>query len=532
MKGIIRSFLLTPPEKSSLLNIPRGEVVVKMQGITKRFPGVTANDHVDFELRAGEIHALLGENGAGKTTLMNILYGLYRPDEGEIYVGNRRVKIGSPKDAIKLGIAMVHQHFKLIESLTVAENIALCIEEYKFFSHIQDVKKNIGELSEKYGLRIDPDARVWQLSAGEKQRVEILKALIRRAKILILDEPTSVLTPPEKRELFKILRRMAEEGCGIVFITHKLHEVMEVSDRVTVLRKGRVVATLQTSETNPKQLAKLMLGKEIPLRPITHTASLTYKEAPILEVRNLYVLNDRGSLAVKGVSFEVFAGEIFGIAGVSGNGQRELIEAITGLRKVKLGNIILMGEEVTNRTPKDIIERGVAFIPEDRLNMGIAQDLSISENLILKKYRYTPFSGHLFLNLDHINKWVDKLIKEYNIITPSSRLPAGVLSGGNIQRLILARELSGNPKLIVASNPTRGLDVAATNFVRSLLIEQKKRGVAVLLVSEDLEELLMLADRIAVIFEGKFMGVLPTSKADVNRIGLMMAGIEMAKVRS
>lgn len=526
MKSIIRNFLPTSHKGNSIKHIRKGVVIVNMKGITKHFPGVIANDHVDFELRAGEVHALLGENGAGKTTLMNILYGLYRPDEGEIYVMNRKVKIRSPKDAIRLGIAMVPQHFKLIESLTVAENIVLSMEKYRFFSHIQDIKRNIEKLSERYGLKVDPDAQVWQLSAGEKQRVEILKALIRNARILILDEPTSVLTPLEKHELFKIIRKMADEGCGIVFITHKLHEVMEVSDRVTVLRKGRRVATLQTSKTNPRQLARLMLGKEVALQLTKRTAKPVSNKTPILEVHNLHVFDDRGTLAVKGVSFKVYAGEIFGIAGVSGNGQRELVEAIMGLRKVEKGNIILMGEDVTNKNPIHLIERGVAFIPEDRLGMGISQDLTILENLILKRYRYTPFSGRIFLNLDYINRWVNKLITEYSIVTPSSRLPAGILSGGNIQRLILARELSSNPKLIVASNPTRGLDVAAINFVRSLFIEQKKKDVAILLVSEDLEELLMLTDRIAVMFEGSFMGILPTSKTNIDEVGLMMAGIK------
>ena len=498
------------------------EPLVRMIGITKRFPGVIANDKVDFELMPGEVHALLGENGAGKTTLMNILYGLYRPDEGQIFIDGREVEIRSPRDAMRLGIGMVHQHFKLVSTLTVAENIALSLEGTGLILPARRVRARILEVAQHYGLEVDPDARIWQLSVGERQRVEILKLLIRNAKVLILDEPTTVLAPGEREELFKVLRKLAYEGRGIVFITHKLEEVFRVADRVTVLRKGRVVASgLPVRSTTPSELAKLMIGRELKPRLVKKPARLG---EPVLEVEDLSVLDDKGLLAVRGVSFNVRRGEILGIAGVAGNGQRELVEAIIGLRKPRSGRIRIDGHDVTGKAPADVLKLGVAYIPEDRARYGIVPDLSVAENLILKLYKVPPFKRGFFLDEEYILSWSRKVVSDFGIVTPNVRAPAGSLSGGNIQRLILARELSTRPKLIVASHPTFGLDVAATEQIRSLLIEQRERGAGVLLVSEDLSEIMELSDRIAVMHEGQIVGLLSPSEADVEKIGLMMSG--------
>ncbi len=505
------------------------QIAILMKGITKRFPGVVANDHINFEVRIGEIHALLGENGAGKTTLMNILYGLYQPDEGEIYVWGKKVKIRSPRDALKLGIGMVHQHFKLVDSLTVAENITLGLKNVRIILPLSKVKHLIRNFSTKFGLKVDPDARVWQLSAGERQRVEILKALIHGARILILDEPTTVLTPIERNELFKILRRMKNEGCSIIFITHKLEEVFLISDRVTILRHGKVVTTLDTKNTTPEELSKLMIGRELIVENINKKIYPKYNfkdKKPILKVDDLYVLNDKGALAVRGVSFSIYPGEIFGIAGISGNGQRELIEAIVGLRKVKQGHIYIMNKEVTNSSPGKILRKGIAYIPEDRINVGIIPDMSIKENLLLKNYWKYPFSGKIFINMSYVDEWSKKLINEYGIVAPSNETPAKLLSGGNIQRVILARELSSNPHLIIAVHPTYGLDIAATQYVHSLLIEQKKHGSSILLVSEDPEEILKLCDYIAVMFEGHFINVMSAEDTTLEDIYLMMSGVK------
>ena len=499
-----------------------GGLLVRMEGITKRFPGVVANYKVDFELREGEIHALLGENGAGKTTLMNILYGLYKPDEGRIFVRGHEVRIRGPRDAMKLGIGMVHQHFKLVPTLTVAENVALGLEETGFFLPTKKIEKAIEEAARRYGLDIDPDAKIWQLSVGERQRVEILKALMRDARVLILDEPTTVLTPGEKEELFRILRKLADEGRGIVFITHKLDEVFRIADRVTVLRKGRVVASgVPTSKTTPRELAKLMVGREV-----GYKLAKRPKEPGevVLKVEDLFAMDDRGTMVVKGVSFEVRRGEVFGIAGVAGNGQKELVEAIVGLRKPEKGRVVIDSHDVTGRSPAEVLGLGVAFIPEDRARYGIVPDLSVAENLVLKAYRYPPFSKGMFLDVDYIRKWSEELVAEYRITTPSIDTPAGSLSGGNIQRLILARELSTTPRLIIASHPTYGLDVAATEQVRALLLKHRDEGAGVLLISEDLDELLELSDRIAVMRDGRIVGIMDASEADVEEIGVLMSG--------
>jgi len=494
---------------------------VRMVNIVKRFPGVLANDHVNFEAMPGEIHALLGENGAGKTTLMNILYGIYRPDEGEIYIQGRRAHIRSPKDSISLGIGMVHQHFHLIPTHTVAENIILGMPG-SFFFPLERVRDEIEQLSERYGLYVEPDAYVWQLSAGEQQRVEIIKALYRNAQVLILDEPTTMLTPGEVRELFQVLKRMTEEGKTVIFITHKLEEVMEISDRVTVLRRGRVVGTMDTADTNPAELARMMVGEqewgEIKLPP-------REKGSVVLEVRDLQAYNDKGVLALRGISFTIREGEILGIAGVAGNGQRELVEVITGLRRATAGQVFLDGRDITNLSAGEIAEMGVAHVPEERIRMGLAPNMSVLDNLILKHHRREPFCKNLILDYRYAEQFAEEKIREFEIVTPSKHTPAKLLSGGNIQRLILARETAGTPRLIVAAHPTYGLDVRATDYIRRQLIEQRNRGVAILLISEDLEEVMCMSDRIAVMFNGEIMGIMDAHEADINTIGLMMAGV-------
>lgn len=507
-----------------------GDTVVSMRNITKQFPGVLANDHINFEVKAGEVHALLGENGAGKTTLMNILYGLYHPDEGEIYIKGEKVEIKSPSVAIELGIGMVHQHFMLVDVFSVVENIVLGLKELGLIIPVEEIAKKLEKYSEQYGLKIDPNAKIWQLSAGEKQRVEIVKALYRGADILILDEPTSVLAQSEITPFFEMLRKMVAEGKSIVFITHKLEEVMAVSDRVTVLRKGRVVGTLNTSETNERELARMMVGRDVIFRLEKKPVK---KGKLVLDVVNLKALNDKGIEALKGISFKVYEGEIFGIAGVAGNGQKELVEVITGLRRATSGKVYIMGEDLTNKSPRAILKKNVAHIPEERIEMGIVPNMNVSENLILKYYSDPPFAKEAYieslrivLNEEEIEKFSNKLVKEYDIMTPSIKTPAKLLSGGNIQKLILARELSSKPSLIIAAHPTYGLDVGATEYIRKLLLKEREKGAAILLVSEDLEEIMSLSDKIAVIFDGELVGIVDANDANLEDIGLMMAGVK------
>lgn len=492
--------------------------IVEMKRITKRFPGVVANDHVDFDLKSGEIHALLGENGAGKTTLMNILYGLYRPDEGKIFVRGEEVKIRSPKDAMELGIARVPQFPETVDNLSVAENLSLLLPGKILRKN--KVKSIIEEFTERYGLELDVDAMGYELSMGEKQRLELIKALCRGGEILILDEPTTVLTPSEVESLFQVLKRMKDEGKSIIFVSHKLEEVFAIADRITVLRRGRKIATVPATGITKLELAKMMVG-----RPVT----FELKKEPIafgeevLKVNNLHVLDDRGLLAVKGVSFSIKAGEIFGVAGVAGNGQRELVEAITGLRKVENGEVEILGKNVTNKSSAEIIRLGVAHIPDDR-RVGVVLTLSVMDNLMLKIY--TNFSKNGILDLKSARELAEKLVEKYKIVTPSVNVPAQQLSGGNIARLILARETSGECKLLIAFHPTFGLDVAATEEIRKLLFELRRKGVAILLVSEDLEEIMQLSDRIAVVYKGTFMGIVDAEKAKVEEIGLMMGGVK------
>ncbi len=498
--------------------------LVKMQGITKRFPGVLANDNIDLEVRAGQVHALLGENGAGKTTLMNILSGLYRADAGEIYIRGQRVHLQSPRDAIDLGIGMVHQHFMLVEPQTVAENVILGLKTPRFFLDMARIEREIAGFSKQYGLQVDPRARIWQLSVGEQQRVEILKMLYRGVDLLIMDEPTAVLTPQEVDELFVTLRRMADEGKAVIFISHKLDEVMAISDQVTVLRSGKVVATVDTSQTTKEELARMMVGREVLFR--VEKKPVEPGEV-VLEVHNLQTLNDKGLPALKGVSFTIRQGEILGIAGVAGNGQRELAEVVTGLRKATNGRVLIAGCELTNCSPRRVIRERVSHVPEDRLGMGLVPNLAVSDNVILKSYRDPPLARGPFLDRRSIRRFAARLIKAFNIITPSQETPVKLLSGGNLQRTILAREISIGPRLMVAVHPTRGLDVGATESVRNLLLKQREDGAAILLISEDLDELLTLSDRIAVMYEGRIMGIVDVEEADVGEIGLMMAGTEV-----
>lgn len=496
--------------------------IVRMEQIVKRFPGVLALDHVNFELRRGEVQALLGENGAGKTTLMNVLYGIHRPDAGTIYVNGKEVSIRSPKDAIDLGIGMVHQNFKLVETHTVCENVLLGLEHLPMILKLKSAERDIERLSRQYDLPIDPRAKIWQLSMGERQRVEILKILYRGANILVLDEPTSVLTPIESRHLFDFLRKMASEGKSVIFITHKLEEVKAVSDRVTVVRAGRPVGTVATSSANKSELATMMVGRQV---LFTYQKAGSPRSIPILEARNLHVLNDKGLPALRGVSLTVNAGEILGIAGVAGNGQKELAEAIAGLREIEAGEVAIDGRTTTGCSARYMIEQGVAYVPEDRIKVGAPQTLTVAENLVLRTYRYRPFSRGLLLDRNEIGANAEKLIPEFNIITPRRDAITRTLSGGNLQKLILARELSGKPKLIVALYPTRGVDVGATEYVRGLLLKQRERGAGILLISEDLDEILGLSDRIAVLYEGQIMGIIPAESANVDEIGLMMGGV-------
>lgn len=495
--------------------------VLRMVGITKRFPGVLANDHVDLELYEGEVLALLGENGAGKSTLMNVLCGLYRPDEGDIYLDGQSVNIQSPSDAYDLGIGMVHQNFMLVETMTVAENVVLGLQGLPFQPDLKEVSRRLEELGARYGLEVDPDAYIWQLSVGEQQRVEILKLLYRDVDILILDEPTAVLTPQEVDDLVEVLRRVVDEGKAAVFITHKLREVMMFSDRVTVLRDGNVIATLDTSQTTPDELARLMVGREVLFRLEKTTCK---PGEPMLELENVRALNDKDLPALRGLSMQLCAGEIVGIAGVAGNGQRELAEVITGLRPVTGGEIKVRGDILTHCSPLRMIQAGVSHIPEDRVGMGLVGDMSVAENLALKGYRTPKLSRGPVILPDAIRNFARRMIEDFNIVTPTAETTVKFLSGGNLQKTILARELTACGGVLVAVHPTRGLDVGATEAVRRLLLDERDKGTAVLLISEDLDELLAVSDRIAVMFEGDVVGMVSADEADVDAIGLMMAG--------
>ncbi|MGI6685481.1 MAG: ABC transporter ATP-binding protein [Bacillota bacterium] len=496
-------------------------LMVKMEGITKRFPGVTANKDVNLEIRAGEIHALLGENGAGKSTLMNILTGLYKAEEGQVYIKGTPVNLKSPKDAISLGIGMIHQHFRLVAPLTVAENVILGSTSNSFWLNKAKIFKTIQEISKKYGLAVDPKAKIWQLSVGEQQRVEIIKMLYRGSDILILDEPTAVLTPQESHDLFLTLRKMADSGKAVIVITHKMQEVLDMADRVTVLRGGKSIATLEKTRTNKEELAQLMVGHDI---LEDRGQKVAHKHTPIIKLENIRALNDKGLPGLTDISLQINAGEIVGVAGVAGNGQRELVEIITGLRGITQGRILIDDKDYTGMPPQKFIDAGISHVPEDRLGMGLIPNLNAVDNVMLKKYRGKDQSGW-FLKYAPVREETKTLIEEFNVKISGLDSPVKLMSGGNLQKLLLAREISTNPRLIVAVYPVRGLDIGATESVRSLLLAQRNAGTGVLLISEDLDEILQLSDRIIVLFEGKIMGEESPSSTTKEKLGFLMTGI-------
>jgi general nucleoside transport system ATP-binding protein len=495
--------------------------VLELRGITKRFPGVLANDHVDFDLRDGEVHALLGENGAGKSTLMNILYGLYKPDDGEVFLNGKRADIDSPHAAIGAGIGMVHQHFMLIPVMTVAENIVLAAEPKKgVILDIGEAERRVRELAERFKFRIDPHARVQDITVGQQQRVEILKALYRNADILILDEPTAVLTPQEAVELFEILKELVAQGMSVIFISHKLNEVLEIADRITVLRRGKVVDTIPREGATEQSLARMMVGREVLLRVDKQPA---HPGETLLHVEDLRALDERGLEAVRGVSLDVRAGEIVGLAGVDGNGQTELIDALTGLRRPSAGTIVVGGRDVTSANAHTFLEEGVGHIPEDRHRRGLVLEFSLAENLVLHDYAKSPYSRRGFLDLGRIFGSARTLLQEFDVRGGTASTPASALSGGNQQKVVIAREVHRDPRVLVAAQPTRGLDVGAIEFVHRRLVEQRDAGKAVLLISLELEEVLSLSDRILVIYEGRIVGEYDPSVTE-EELGIAMTG--------
>ncbi len=492
-----------------------------MRGIGKSFVGVRANDEVNLTVKSGDILGLLGENGAGKTTLMNILYGLYQPDQGEVLINGQPVSVKSPRESMHLGIGMIHQHFMLIQKHTVLDNIILGFDDLPFFFPQKIMRKKIEEFSRRYGLQVDPDKYVWELSAGEQQRVEIIKALLHRADLLIMDEPTSVLTPAEAEELFTILRRLSEEGHTSILISHKLDEIMSVCNKVLVMRKGKVTGEAAIDEVNEKTLATMMVGHEI---------SLSYPKKPlepgdpVLEVEGLKVNSDQNLPIVRDLSFTVRRNEIMGIAGVSGNGQREMVEAITGLRTTVAGQVRLNGKDITNKSARHINDRGITHVPEERIKFGTVANLLLLENSVLKQHHNQPFSVKNLMNYPSIREHASRLVEDFRVDAASINTPIKNLSGGNMQKLILGREISANPDLLIAAHPTYGLDVGAADYIRRRLIECRDGGGSVLLVSEDLEELFQVCDRVAVMFEGRFMGIVDPADCDMGNVGLMMAG--------
>jgi ABC-type uncharacterized transport system ATPase subunit len=498
--------------------------ILELRGITKRFPGVLANDHIDLTLNQGEIHALLGENGAGKTTLMNVLYGLYHPDEGEIIVRGKPIKITGPRDAIAQGIGMVHQHFMLIPVFTVTENVMLGDESITngIVLDRKKVAREIRELSTRYGLEVNPDLYIKDLSVGIQQRVEIIKLLYRKADILILDEPTAVLTPQEVDDLFQVLRNLKEHGNSIIFITHKLREVLALADRITVLRLGKVIGTTEPSKTNSAELARMMVGRSV---------ILSVEKAPakpqevVLKVENLVVRDERHNIAVNDVSFEVRAGEVLGIAGVQGNGQTELVQALTGLRRVESGRVTILGHDTTHATPRQLFELDVAHVPEDRQQDGLVLNFPVEDNLVLNEYYRPPFAKGIVMNFEAIERAAAERVQEFDVRTPSIFVKTANLSGGNQQKVIVAREFSGPIKLLIASQPTRGLDVGSIEYIHKRIIEKRDEGTAVLLVSNELDEIMSLSDRIAVMFKGKIIDTVNAEETTKEALGLLMAGV-------
>jgi len=498
------------------------EYIIEMREITKIFPGIVANDKINLKVKPGEIHALLGENGAGKSTLMNILFGLYQPEEGEIHVKGKQVKITDPNVANDLGIGMVHQHFMLVDKFTVTENIILGLEPTRYGKiNMAEAEKQVEKISNQYGLKVDPRAKIEDITVGMQQRVEILKTLYRGADILIFDEPTAVLTPQEIKELIQIMKELVKEGKSIILITHKLKEIMEVCDSVTIIRRGKWIGTLPVSETNEDDLAEKMVGREV-------TFKIEKKESKqgqkVLEINDLVVKDRRGINVVDHLNLEVFEGEVLGIAGVDGNGQSELIEAIAGLQSIASGEIKLSGKSIAGKTPRDMYGEGLGHIPEDRHKRGLVLDFTIGENIVLQTYYQPPFAKNGILNYGQIYSHSRKLIEEFDVRTPSELTPARALSGGNQQKAIIAREVDRDPNLLIAAQPTRGLDVGAIEYIHKRIIEQRDRGRAVLLLSLELDEIMNLSDRIAVIYEGKIVGIVDPKETTEQELGLLMAG--------
>jgi simple sugar transport system ATP-binding protein len=497
-----------------------------MIDIVKCFPGVRANSKVCFDVTQGEVHALLGENGAGKSTLMRQLYGLYQPDEGDIIIEGKRLIFRSPADAIKAGIGMIHQHFMLVPTLTVAQNVALGQRSARApLLDLKTVTNHIEELSEEYGLKVDPNAYIWQLSVGEQQRVEIIKTLYRGARLIILDEPTAVLTPQEVKDLFSTLRRMVNEGHSLVFISHKLHEVMAISDRVTVLRDGKVIGTRPTREVTQSELVHMMVGRELKeLEPRPREPG-----PPRLVMKGIHAMGDRGTEALRGIDLTVHAGEIVGLAGVSGNGQRELAECLAGMRKVKSGHIMTGDVDITSSSLNERIDAGLAYIPEERMRDGAIREFSVQENIFLHDHTSPQFSHGIFLNFSRMQAHAEQLVEDFAVKTAGLDTPLKNLSGGNIQKLIMARELSRHPVMLVAAQPTRGVDISATAYIHQRLLTQRESGIGILLISEDLDEICALSDRIAVMYEGRIIGEVDRGKATAEQLGLMMAGVPQAE---
>ncbi len=505
---------------------------LEVRDITKRFPGVLANDHISFTLGKGEVLGLLGENGAGKSTLMNVIYGLYKPDEGQILVNGKEVTIHDPNDAIRLGIGMVHQHFMLVPPLTVTENIILGNETVRGFQlDRKTAADKIRALSKQYRLNVDPDAYVRDISVGDQQRVEIVKALYRGAEILILDEPTAVLTPQEADDLFEVIRNLVKQGKSIIFISHKLREVLALADRITVLRHGNVVGTALPDEATEETLAAMMVGRDVLLRV---DKTLSNPKDPILKVQGLKVKDDRGLPAVNGVDLEVRAGEIVGVAGVQGNGQTELVEALVGLRRIESGTSWIAGKVTNTASPRDIFELGVAHIPEDRQADGLVSGFTIADNFVLNRYYLEPYSHGVVRDEQEIERQAEALVEQYDVRTPGVTTPAGSLSGGNQQKVIVAREFSRPLKLVIAAQPTRGVDVGSIEFIHKQIVALRDKGVAVLVVSAELDEILALADRIAVMYHGKINAIVDRADTTRNHLGLLMAGAapEVAAISS
>ncbi len=496
--------------------------MLEMRNITKRFPGVVANEGVDLTVLPGQVHTLLGENGAGKSTLVKILYGLYQPDEGNISFDGSPINIDSPATAIGIGIGMIHQHFMLVDTLTVAENVALGLGKPLSLTNLKPIRQRIEEVSEEFGLRVDPDAYIWQMAVGERQRAEILKALYRNVRLLVLDEPTAVLTPPEVTDLFVTLKQLTADGRGLVFISHKLNEVMEISDEITVLRDGKVSGHTRPAECTRESLATLMVGRPVEL---TRTLEDQTPGTPKLEVHSLAVRGDRGKLAVEDVSLQVHAGEIVGIVGVSGNGQRELAEAIMGLREIESGEIAINSQQTSTPTPKQVRQMGLAYVPEERMKYGSIGDFTVAENLVLTDYNRPPYVRRGVLSLSAIEQRSKQLVDDYSIRTPNTQTLTRKLSGGNIQKVVLAREFSGDAEVLLVAQPTRGVDIGAAEYIHQQLLTQRKQGKAILLISEDLDEVMALSDRLVVMYEGAIMGQIPKQEATTEQIGLLMSGV-------